>query len=54
MKIRLFNFIKRKPSRNIKLNYNPSIYNSPIKNISQIPKNTIRKNELTLDEKLVQ
>lgn len=54
MKIRLFNFIKSKTSRNIKLNYNPSIYNSPIKNISKIPKNTITKNELTLNEKLVQ
>ncbi len=46
MKIRLFNFIKRNPSRNI--NCNP-----PLKNISSIPNNLQAKKELTTGEMLV-
>lgn len=46
MKIRLFNSIKRNPSRNIN-------YNQPIKNISIINNNIITKKQLTVGEKLV-
>lgn len=46
MKIRLFNSIKRNPSRNIN-------YNQPIKNISIIHNNIITKKQLTVGEKLV-
>lgn len=47
MKIRLFNFIKRKPSRNI--NYNP-----PLKNIKSIPSNLLKKQEPTTGELLIE
>lgn len=46
MKIKLFNFTRRNPVRNI--NYNP-----PIKNLSKIPSNLPVKKELTPGKKLV-
>jgi len=46
MQIKLFNFIKRNPNRNI--NFNP-----PLKNLSKIPNNLPTKKVLTPGEQLV-